>query len=108
MQLERVSDSNEAEEHLHLSERVRQTIMMMVIMIVEKHFRVLEEALYEQKVVRAVYQPGGKTEFIRHILHPYAIFFRRSDWYLEAKIQSIGKHLANFQNPPFPKRYANG
>ena len=52
---------------------------------VEKHFRVLEEALYEQKAVRATYQPGGKAEFVRHILHPYAIFFRKSDWYLEAR-----------------------
>ncbi len=52
---------------------------------VEENFRVLEEALYEQKAVRAAYQPGGKTELISHVLHPYAIFFRRSDWYLEAR-----------------------
>ena len=70
---------------------------------VEQHFRVLEEALYEQKVVRAVYQPGGKTEFVRHILHPYAIFFRKSDWYLEARSNqsentSLTFKILRFQN----------
>ncbi len=102
VQLERVSDSNEAEEHLHLSES-ETDYNDDGDNDVEKHFRVLEEALYEQKVVRAVYQPGGKTEFIRHILHPYAIFFRRSDWYLEAKSNqsentSLTFKILRFQN----------
>ncbi len=83
-QLERVNDSDKAEEHPHLSENM-DAYSGNSENDVERHFRVLEEALYEQKVVRATYQPGGKTEFVRHILHPYAIFFRKSDWYLEAK-----------------------
>ena len=102
VQLERVNDSNEAEEHLHLSES-ETDYNGDSDNDVEKHFRILEEALYEQKVVRAVYQPGGKTEFIRHILHPYAIFFRRSDWYLEAKSNqsentSLTFKILRFQN----------
>ena len=52
---------------------------------IEKYFTVLEEAIYEQKVVRASYQPGGKMEPVVHVLHPYAIFFRKEDWYLEAR-----------------------
>ncbi len=52
---------------------------------VEGHFRVLEKALHTQKAVRASYQPGGKTERVAHVLHPYAIFFRKEDWYLEAR-----------------------
>ena len=80
-QLERVN--NAVEEHLHLSENV-EDYSADGDNDVEKHFRVLEEALYEQKAVRATYQPGGKAAFVRHILHPYAIFFRKSDWYLEA------------------------
>ena len=83
-QLERVNNGDEAEEHLHLSENVEH-YNGDSDNDVERHFRVLEEALYEQKAVRATYQPGGKTEFVRHILHPYAIFFRKSDWYLEAR-----------------------
>ncbi len=51
----------------------------------DTHFEVLEKALLTRKVVRASYLPGGKTEAIEHVLHPYAIFFRKSDWYLEAK-----------------------
>ncbi len=51
----------------------------------EQHFRVLEEALYKQKTVRANYQPGGKSRPTVHLLHPYAIFFRKEDWYLEAR-----------------------
>ena len=81
--LKRVDNAVAVDKHLHLSEDMdpynddnNDT---------ERNFRVLEEALYEQKVVRATYQPGGKTEFVRHILHPYAIFFRKSDWYLEAR-----------------------
>ena len=83
-QLERVDNGEEAEERLHLSENMEH-YSGESDNDVERHFRVLEEALYEQKVVRATYQPGGKTEFVRHILHPYAIFFRKSDWYLEAR-----------------------
>ena len=83
-QLERVNNSNAVKEPLHLSENV-EPYRRDSGNAVEEHFRVLEEALYEQKAVRAAYQPGGKKEFIRHVLHPYAIFFRRSDWYLEAR-----------------------
>ncbi len=83
-QLERVNTSDKIEEHPHLSEDTKNYSGNSEN-DVEKHFRILEEALYEQKVVRATYQPGGKTEFVRHILHPYAIFFRKSDWYLEAR-----------------------
>ena len=83
-QLDRVNNGNEDEEYLHLSENV-EDYSIDSNNNAERHFRVLEEALYEQKAVRAVYQPGGKTEFVRHILYPYAIFFRKSDWYLEAK-----------------------
>ena len=83
-QLERVNDSDKVEEHPHLSEDM-ENYSGDSENDVEKHFRVLEEALYEQKAVRATYQPGGKTEYVRHILHPYAIFFRKSDWYLEAR-----------------------
>ena len=83
-QLERVNNGNKAEEYLHLSEHV-DGYSGDSDNDAERHFRVLEEALYEQKAVRATYQPGGKTELVRHILHPYAIFFRKSDWYLEAR-----------------------
>ena len=83
-QLERVANDDETEEHLHLSENM-EDYSHENDNDAERHFRVLEEALYEQKVVRAVYQPGGKAEFVRHILHPYAIFFRKEDWYLEAR-----------------------
>ena len=68
-QLERVDNSGEIEERLRLSEGVED---YRADNDVERHFRILEEALYEQRVVRATYQPGGKTEFVRHILHPYA------------------------------------
>ncbi len=80
VQLERVNREDEAKEHL--PENVADYGSDNDA---ERHFRVLEEALYEQKVVRVTYQPGGKVEFVRHILHPYAIFFRKSDWYLEAR-----------------------
>ena len=101
-QLERVNNDDEADEHLHLSENV-EYYSDDSDNDVEKHFRVLEEALYEQKVVRATYQPGGKTEFVRHILHPYAIFFQKSDWYLEAKSNqsehtSLTFKILRFQN----------
>ena len=81
-QLERVNTGDEAEEQLHLSESMEYYSSDNDV---ERHFRILEEALYEQKAVRVSYQPAGKTEFVRHILHPYAIFFRKSDWYLEAR-----------------------
>ena len=82
-QLERIANRDEVDKHLHLSENV-EDYSGDSDNDVERHFRILEEALYEQKAVRATYQPGGKAEFVRHILHPYAIFFRKSDWYLEA------------------------
>ena len=84
VQLERGTNDDKTEEHLRLSENV-DNYNDDGDNDVERHFRVLEEALYEQKAVRAMYQPGGKTELVRHILHPYAIFFQKSDWYLEAK-----------------------
>ena len=83
-QLEQVTNDDEAEEHLHLSENM-EDYRSDSDNDAESHFRVLEEALYDQKVVRATYQPGGKAEFVKHILHPYAIFFRKEDWYLEAR-----------------------
>ena len=83
-QLEQVNNRDETEGHLHLSENV-EDYRGDSDNDVERHFRVLEEALYEQKAVRATYQPGGKTEFVKHVLHPYAIFFRKEDWYLEAR-----------------------
>jgi len=99
-QLGRVDNGDAAEERLRLSENVEDYSGGNDV---EKHFRVLEEALYEQKVVRAVYQPGGKTEFVRHVLHPYAIFFRKSDWYLEARSNqsehaSLTFKILRFQN----------
>ncbi len=84
VQLERVNNGDEVKEQFHLSESVEH-YSSDSNNDAEEHFRVLEEALYEQKMVRATYQPGGKIEFVRHILHPYAIFFRKSDWYLEAR-----------------------
>ena len=83
-QLERVHTGNQTEGHLHLSEDVAD-YRRDNDNNAERHFRVLEEALYEQKMVRAVYQPAGKTEFVKHRLQPYAIFFQKSDWYLEAR-----------------------
>ena len=83
-QLARVNNDDAVEAPLHLSENV-EDYSDDSDNDVERHFRILEEALYDQKAVRATYQPGGKSEFVRHILHPYAIFFRKSDWYLEAR-----------------------
>ena len=83
VQLERVNNGDEIKEQLHLSENV-EDYSDNGDNDAEKHFRVLEEALYEEKVVRASYQPGGKPEPVEHLLHPYAIFFRKQDWYLEA------------------------
>ena len=50
----------------------------------DEYFQVFEKALYEKKAVRATYKSAGKTEPVQHLLHPYAIFFRKEDWYLEA------------------------
>ena len=83
VQLHKVDTEDEIEEHLHLSEEAPP--YSADSNDVEQNFRVLEEALYEQKTVRASYQPGGKPEPVVHLLHPYAIFFRKADWYLEAK-----------------------
>ena len=82
--LERIDNADVVDEDFYLSEDIDH-YSSDSDNDAERNFRVLEEALYEQKVVRASYQPGGKTEFVKHILHPYAIFFRKSDWYLEAK-----------------------
>lgn len=51
----------------------------------DAYFSVLEKALLTRRAVRASYLPGGKTEPIEHVLYPYAIFFRKEDWYLEAR-----------------------
>ena len=83
VQLHKVDIDDEIERHPHLSEEVPP--YSVDSHDVEQHFRVLEEALYEQKTVRASYQPGGKLEPVVHLLHPYAIFFRKEDWYLEAR-----------------------
>ena len=83
VQLHKVDTEDEIEGHLHLSEDAPPYSTNSND--IEQHFRVLEEALYEQKTVRASYQPGGKPEPVVHLLHPYAIFFRKEDWYLEAR-----------------------
>ncbi len=51
----------------------------------DAYFGVLEKALLTRRAVRASYLSGGKTDSLEHILHPYAIFFRKEDWYLEAR-----------------------
>jgi len=51
---------------------------------VERFFAILERAAEEQRSVIALYQAGGKQEPLKHKLDPYAIFFRREDWYLAA------------------------
>ena len=79
----KVDTGEEIEGHLHLSEEAPPYSANRND--VEQHFRVLEEALYEQKTVRVSYQPGGKPGPVVHLLHPYAIFFRKADWYLEAR-----------------------
>ena len=83
VQLHKVDTGDAIEEHLYLSEDTPPYSANSND--VEEHFRVLEEALYEQKTVRASYQPGGKPELVAHLLHPYAIFFQKEDWYLEAR-----------------------
>ena len=43
-----------------------KTMAVIVIMTLRGIFDVLEEGTpYEQKAVRATYQPGGKAEFVR-------------------------------------------
>lgn len=64
---------------------------------VERHFRTLEKSLHLQKAVRALYQPGGKTEPVAHVLDPYAIFFRKEDWYLEARSNLSGNASLTFK-----------
>ena len=83
VQLHKVDTDDEIEGPLRLSEEAPPYSANNND--VEEHFRVLEEALYEQKTVRASYQPGGKPGPVVHLLHPYAIFFRKEDWYLEAR-----------------------
>ena len=83
VQLHKVDADDEIEGHLPLLEETPP--YRANSNDVEQHFRVLEEALYEQKTVRVNYQPGGKPEPVVHLLHPYAIFFRKEDWYLEAR-----------------------
>lgn len=50
----------------------------------DEFFHVFEKALYNKKAVRAIYKSAGNTEPVQHLLYPYAIFFRKEDWYLEA------------------------
>ncbi len=91
IQLHKVDTDDEIEGPLHLSEDAPP--YSADSNAVEQHFRVLEEALYEQKAVRASYQPGGKPEPVVHLLHPYAIFFRKVDWYLEA-YSNLSEHAS--------------
>lgn len=51
---------------------------------VEQAFAILEQAAEEQRTVIALYHAGGKQEPLSHKLDPYAIFFRKEDWYLAA------------------------
>ncbi|MDE0084717.1 MAG: WYL domain-containing protein [Candidatus Poribacteria bacterium] len=50
----------------------------------DEFFDVFQKALYNKKAVRATYKSAANTEPIQHLLYPYAIFFRKEDWYLEA------------------------
>ena len=59
----------------------------------DTYFDILEKALLTRKAVRASYLPGGKTESIEHVLYPYAIFFRKDDWYLEAR-SDLSEHAS--------------
>ena len=63
----------------------------------DTYFGVLEKALLTRRAVRASYLPGGKTESIEHVLHPYAIFFRKEDWYLEARSNLSEKRPLTFK-----------
>ena len=60
VQLERVNNSDVAEEPLHLSENV-EPYGRDSANDVEEHFRVLEEALYEQKAVRGGVSTGWQN-----------------------------------------------
>ena len=84
VQLEGSNSANETAEHLYLAEDAA-SYSYSGEDEVEQHFRILEEALYQQKAVRAAYQSGGQTTSVMHVLYPYAIFFRKNDWYLEAR-----------------------
>ena len=59
----------------------------------DTYFDVLEKALLSRKAVHANYLPSGKTEPIEHVLYPYAIFFRKEDWYLEAS-SNLSEHAS--------------
>lgn len=59
----------------------------------DTYFDVLEKALLTRKAVCASYLPGGQTESIEHVLYPYAIFFRKEDWYLEAS-SNLSEHAS--------------
>lgn len=50
----------------------------------DEFFHVFEKALNNKKAVRTIYKSAGNTESVQHLLYPYAIFFRKEDWYLEA------------------------
>jgi predicted DNA-binding transcriptional regulator YafY len=67
VQLHKADTDDEIGEHLYLSEEAPPYSANPND--VEQHFRVLEEALYEQKTVRASYQPGGKPGPVVHLLH---------------------------------------
>ena len=82
-QFERVNNINEAEEPLHLSENV-EPIGVIVITTLRKIFAFWRRH-FTTKGGSGGVSTRRQTEFVRHILHPYAIFFRRSDWYLEAR-----------------------
>ena len=76
----------------HIREKIEQEVGVSIQLKtgnrydeIEKYFAVLEEALYKQKEVCASYLPAGKAAPITHLLQPYAIFFRKEDWYLEAR-----------------------
>ena len=63
VQLERVNNGDETEEHLHLSENGTD-YSHDNDNDAERHFRVLEEALYEQKVVRRVINRAAKQSLL--------------------------------------------
>jgi len=63
---------------------------------VEQCFSALEQAIEEQRTVIALYQAGGKPEPLEHKLDPYAIFFRKEDWYLAAYTH-IAKAIGTFK-----------
>ena len=69
----------------------------------DEYFAIFEKALYEKKAVRAKYKSAGKTEPAKHLLHPYAIFFRKEDWYLEAHSDTSEKTSLTFKILRFQK-----